>query len=120
MIIVMDDSTDPVDVGFGIVQTKEESAFAVSYTPIEQVNRRSSFSIYNSLFGNVLGLTALQRSGAVWENDPALYIRGLQTLSNNNILVLVDGLERNIRYITPEEVNRSMFCVMLQLLLFML
>lgn len=105
MIIVMDDSTDPVDVGFGIVQTKEESAFAVSYTPIEQVNRRSSFSIYNSLFGNVLGLTALQRSGAVWENDPALYIRGLQTLSNNNILVLVDGLERNIRYITPEEVE---------------
>ena len=38
MIIVMDDSTDPVDVGFGIVQTKEESIFAVSYTPIEQVN----------------------------------------------------------------------------------
>ena len=57
-------------------------------------------------------LVLLLCSGQEGENDPALYIRGLQALSNNNILVLVDGLERNIRYITPRKLNRSMFCVM--------
>lgn len=103
--IRMDFASEAVDLGFGIQQTVAESTSAISRSTKEQVNKRSSFSISNSLFGNALGLTSLQNSGSVWDNDPSFYIRGLQTLSNNGILVLVDGLERDIKYIVPEEVE---------------
>ena len=33
------------------------------------------------------------------------FIRGLQSLSTNNPLILVDGIERDITDVTPEEVE---------------
>jgi len=103
--VMMDFASEAVDLGFGIRQTVAESTSAVSRSTNKQINKRSSFSISNSLFGNALGLSSLQNSGPVWDNAPSFYIRGLQTLSNNGILILVDGLERDIKYIVPEEVE---------------
>ena len=94
-----------IDTGFGIEQSVAESAAAVSVTTSEGLNKRSAMSISNSLFGNVTGLTSLQNSGVIWDAEPTFYIRGLQTLSDNSILIVVDGLERDIRYIVPEEVE---------------
>ncbi|WP_321290292.1 SusC/RagA family TonB-linked outer membrane protein [uncultured Sunxiuqinia sp.] len=104
LTISMDFASQRRDLGFGFDQPLSESTGAISYTSSEDINKRSSFSTANSLFGNVLGLTALQENGAVWDAAATMYIRGLQTTSNNNILVLVDGIERDIRYIVPEEV----------------
>ncbi len=103
--IKMDFSGEAVDRGFGIEQTVSESTAAISRTSGVQVNQRSAFGIGNSLFGNALGLTALQNSGPVWDQEPTFCIRGLQTISSNGILVLVDGLERDLKYVTPEEVE---------------
>ncbi len=94
-----------VDMGFGIEQTLSESTGAISRTSAKDINQRSALSINNSLYGNALGLTALQNSGPTWDQDPTFYIRGLQTTSNNNILILVDGLERDIKYVTPNEIE---------------
>ena len=49
------------------------------------------------LYGNVTGLTTMQKTANIWEQIPSMTIRGLQTLkgSNNGILLLVDGLERD-------------------------
>lgn len=106
LIIKMGFESEPIDLGFGIPQTVEESAAAVSRTSSEELNKRSAFSIANSLFGNALGLTALQNTGPIWDSNPTMFIRGLQTLNDNNsILILVDGIERNINYIVPEEVE---------------
>ena len=105
MEIKMGYASEAVDMGFGINLTIEESTGAISRATNEQINKRSSLSMSNSLFGNTLGLTALQNSGAVWENGTSLSIRGLQTLSDNGILILVDGFERSIQNLTPEEVE---------------
>lgn len=94
-----------IDKGFGIEQSLSESTGAISLTSREDLNKRSAFSIGNALFGNALGLTTLQRSGTAWDKEPSMYIRGLQTLSNNSVLVVVDGIERNIQYVVPEEVE---------------
>ena len=52
--------------------------------------------------------------------EPTFYVRGLQSLSSSSPLVLVDGLERDMSLVTPEE---SRVCVcsekMRLLLLFM-
>lgn len=105
MSIKMDLASESVDRGFGIRQTVAESTAAISKSSSQDVNNRSAFSIANSLYGNALGLSTLQNSGPAWDQEPSFYIRGLQTLSTNGILVLVDGLERDIKYVVPEEVE---------------
>ena len=105
MTIVMGYSAQPVNIGFGIDQSVGESTASVASAFNEDFNKRSSKNIGNSLFGNVLGLTTLQGTGDYASYDPTFYVRGLQTLSSNSPLILVDGIERNISYVTPEEVE---------------
>ncbi len=108
LTVVMDYSSEKVNYGFGLQQTNAESTGAVSTVYAENIE---AFSIGNSLYGNVLGLTTMQSTGVVWEQMPSMYIRGLKTLNGNNgILLVVDGLERDnnwqaLKYITPEEVE---------------
>lgn len=111
LTVVMDYSSEKVNYGFGLQQTNAESTGAVSTVYTENIDKSSAFSIGNSLYGNVLGLTTMQSTGVVWEQMPSMYIRGLKTLNGNNgILLVVDGLERDnnwqaLKYITPEEVE---------------
>nr|WP_044654613.1 SusC/RagA family TonB-linked outer membrane protein [Bacteroides acidifaciens] len=111
LTVVMDYSSEKVNYGFGLQQTNAESTGAVSTVYAENIDKSSAFSIGNSLYGNVLGLTTIQSTGVVWEQMPSMYIRGLKTLNDNNgILLVVDGLERDnnwqaLKYITPEEVE---------------
>ena len=111
MTIVMGFSAEKVNYGFGLAQTNAESTGAVSTVYADQIDNRSAMNIGNSLYGNVTGLTTLQKTGNVWEQIPSMYIRGQQTLNGNNgILLVVDGLERDnawkaLNYITPEEVE---------------
>ena len=111
LTVVMDYSSEKVNYGFGLQQTNAESTGVVSTVYAENIDKSSAFSIGNSLYGNVLGLTTMQSTGVVWEQMPSMYIRGLKTLNGNNgILLVVDGLERDnnwqaLKYITPEEVE---------------
>lgn len=111
MTIVMDFSAEKVNYGFGLNQTQAQSTGAVSTVYADQIDTRSALNIGNSLYGNVLGLTTMQKTGNVWEQIPSMYIRGQKTLNGNNgILLVIDGLERDnnwnaLNYITPEEVE---------------
>lgn len=109
--IVMDYSTEHVNYGFGLNQTNAESTGAVSTVYAEQIDNRSAINVGNSLYGNVLGLTTMQKTGTIWDQISSMYIRGQKTLNGNNgILLVIDGLERDnnwnaLNYITPEEVE---------------
>ena len=111
MRIVMDYSTEKANYGFGPTQTFGQSTGAISTVSSEQLEKRSSQTIGNSLYGNVVGLTTMQNTGSAWDQLPAMYIRGLKTLNGNNgILVVVDGLERDnayqvLNYLTPQEIE---------------
>ncbi|MCD7937930.1 MAG: SusC/RagA family TonB-linked outer membrane protein [Tannerellaceae bacterium] len=105
LVIQMEYSSQPVDMGFGIQQTLAESTGSISRTTFDEIDKRSSLSLSTSLYGNALGLTAMQNPGMVWENSAGWAIRGFQTLNNNDVLVLVDGLERRIQELTVEEIE---------------
>ena len=92
-----------VQAGYLKEQSFEESTMSQSTVYNSDFDKRSSKNIANSLFGQGLGLTVLQTGGRYANCDPNMFIRGLQTLSKNNPLILVDGIERNISDITPEE-----------------
>lgn len=111
MTIVMDFASEKVNYGFNLNQTNAESTGAVSTVYADRIDNSSAFNIGNSLYGNVVGLTTMQKTGTVWDQIPSMYIRGQKTLNGNNgILLVVDGLERDnnwqaLNYITPEEVE---------------
>lgn len=82
----------------------KETTGSISRVYNQDFNKRSAKNIGNSLYGYGLGLISLQNSGTYAVQNPTLYVRGLQSLSTNTPLILVDGIERDINNITPEEV----------------
>lgn len=98
-------SDEAVQIGYHKVQRLEESTSSVSTVYNEEFNKRSAKNIANSLFGYGTGLAALQGSGRYADAEPTFFVRGLQSLSTNNPLILVDGIERDITDVTPEEVE---------------
>lgn len=94
-----------IDVGANKTVSRKESTASVSTVYNEEFNKRGSKNIGNSLFGQGLGLTALQNAGNYAAYNPTFYIRGLQSLSSSSPLILVDGLERDIDLVSPEEVE---------------
>ena len=98
--------SQPIDVGAYKVLDSEESTAAVSVITSDKTDRRSAKNIGNSIIGEGNGLISLQNGGRYAAQNPAFYVRGLQTLNGNNApLILVDGIERDITYVTPEEVE---------------
>ena len=94
----------------GVAQTDkelapEESTAAVSVIKADKTDRRSAKNIGNSILGEGNGLISLQNGGRYAAQNPTFYVRGLQTSSNNSPLILVDGIERDITSISPEEVE---------------
>lgn len=107
MTIVMGLSSRAVNIGYEETQSLMESTSSVSITYGDELNKRSARDIGSSLYGNVLGLTALQGAGNYADYTNTFYVRGLQTLtrSGNSPLILVDGIERGLTYVTPDEVE---------------
>ena len=106
MTIVMGYAAQTIDVGANRTFNRHESTAAVSTTYNEEFNKRSSRNISNSLYGYGLGLTTLQNAVSTGlMADPTFYVRGLQSLSSSTPLVLVDGLERDMSLVSPEEVE---------------
>lgn len=85
--------------------TRAQSTASVSVITNKSTDKRSSKNIGNSIIGQGNGLISLQNSGTYFNADPTFYVRGLQSLSNSTPLILVDGVERDITLVSPEEVD---------------
>lgn len=94
-----------IDVGANVKFSREQSTAAVSIITNNSLDKRSAKNIGNSIIGQGLGLISLQNSGNYAAQNPTFYVRGLQSLSGSSPLILVDGIERDIDNITPEEVD---------------
>lgn len=94
-----------IDVGADVNFTREQSTAAVSVITSATTDRRSARNIGNSIIGQGLGLESMQNAGNYAAANPTFYVRGLQSLSGSSPLILVDGIERDINNITPEEVE---------------
>ena len=103
--VVLNYAGQSVDVGAGRVFTRAESTAAVSTIYNEDFDKRSAKNMSNSLLGQGMGMMVLQNSGNYADVEPTFYIRGLQSLSSSNPLILVDGLERDMSLLSPEEVE---------------
>ncbi|MCL3779346.1 SusC/RagA family TonB-linked outer membrane protein [Prolixibacteraceae bacterium JC049] len=93
-----------VVVGFG-TQRKVSLIGAISSLKISEL-KTSGRSLNNALAGKLAGIISIQRSGEPGYDDASFWIRGISTFGENKTpLILVDGIERSITDINPEELE---------------
>ena len=79
------------------------SAFVIQN---KDIDHRSAKNIGYSIVGQGAGLISQENAGIYGSTNASLSVRGLQSLSSSAALVLVDGIERSINDISPEEVEQ--------------
>ena len=96
-----------VDLGIGISQSQKLSTVAAQTISGEELKKTAAISLKDALYGRLLGLTALKKGKFAGENGYGadMNIRGNQTTSENGLLILVDGIERDIDYLTVDEIE---------------
>jgi len=92
-------------VGYGF-QKKASVVGAIATIQPDRLGLTPSRSLSNNLAGQISGVIAVQRSGNPWYNNSDFWIRGVSTFLNaQGPMVLIDGVERSLHDIDPEEVE---------------
>ncbi|MCK9413103.1 MAG: SusC/RagA family TonB-linked outer membrane protein [Prolixibacteraceae bacterium] len=83
-----------------------ESPSSVSTVQGKVIDKNSSYSTGNSLYGLLPGLIVRQQSGEPGSEDADFRIRGNGTFGNSNYpLILVDGFEHDLNSIAVEDIE---------------
>ncbi len=85
-------------------QKKVTVTGAVVSIQTKEIKQSPAANLAVSLAGRLPGLTAIQRSGEPGRDATQLFIRGQGTTNGQAPLVLVDGVERELTYVDPNEV----------------
>lgn len=93
-----------VVVGYG-VQKRVNMTGSVSSIPSREIERRSVPSIEEALQGQVPGLNVVRTSGQPGNQAINLQIRGINTLSNNPVLTIIDGVPSSLDRINPKDIE---------------
>lgn len=92
-----------VAIGYG-TQKKGSVTAAISEIKSEELVKSQAPDVTNSLAGRVAGIISIQRSAEPGDDGAELLIRGRATLNDNGPLTMVDGIERGINQIDPNEI----------------
>lgn len=105
--VLPDKDSINADLGFGIEQKLLNTSAAVSIITQKELKQTAAINLSEALYGRLLGLTVLKNGGFSGDDNygPSLNVRGLQTTSENNLLILVDGVKRPIDRLTVDEVE---------------
>lgn len=97
---------DAVVVGYG-VQKKESVVGAISTVSSDQLSNTGSQNLTSALSGKVSGLLMTTPTGAPGLDETTMMLRGVSSFSegNNGPLVMVDGVEREMSDLNPDEVQ---------------
>ncbi len=107
-VILMEETVtvdEVVVVGYG---TQKKATVVGSLTTIstEDLKQSPTTNLSNALAGRLSGMIVTQYSGGEPGVDQStLLVRGASTLGNKNPIVIVDGIERNFQYLSPDEVE---------------
>ncbi|WP_158828595.1 SusC/RagA family TonB-linked outer membrane protein [Mucilaginibacter lacusdianchii] len=92
-------------VGFGT--QRKVSLIGAQSTVSPRELKQPVASITQSLAGRIAGVVGVQRSGEPGRSTADIWIRGIATFGGNSSspLILVDGVERSINNIDPEDIE---------------
>lgn len=93
-----------VVVAYG-TQKKETVTGAIASIRTKEIKQSPAANLAVTLAGRLPGLTSIQRSGQPGRDITQLFIRGQGTVNAQSPIILVDGIERDLTYIDPNEVE---------------
>lgn len=93
-----------VVVGYG-TQKKVSVVGSISNIAPKTIKQTATTSLPNALSGRMPGIITRQTSGEPGFDAASIYIRGIATWGEKAPLVLVDGIERSINSVNPDEVE---------------
>lgn len=93
-----------VVVGYGR-QKKATVTGAISSIQTKEIKQSPAANLAVTLAGRLPGLTTIQTSGEPGRDATNLFIRGQGTVNSQSPIVLVDGVERDLTYIDPNEIE---------------
>lgn len=91
-------------VAYG-TQKKATMTGAIASVKAEELTRTSVGSVSNVLGGAMTGLTTVQYSGEPGSDAAEIFIRGKATFNDASPLIQVDGVERSMNDIDPNEIE---------------
>ena len=91
-------------VAYG-VQKKVTMTGAISSVKSEDLVRTSVGSVNNVLGGQLSGVTTVQYSGEPGSDAAEIFVRGKATFGDSSPLIQVDGVERSMSDIDPNEIE---------------
>lgn len=95
---------DVVVVGYG-VQKKVSVTGALSQVAPESLESRPAVTLSTVLGGTMPGIISRQSTGEPGNDYATIYIRGMATWQDRTPLIMVDGVERDINLINPQEIE---------------
>lgn len=106
-IVLEDDSQmlGEVEVVAYGVQKKVSVTGAISSVKGEELTKTPTGSISNMLSGQMAGLTTVQYSGEPGSDAANIFVRGQATWNQSAPLIQVDGVERSMNDIDPNEIE---------------
>lgn len=95
-----------IPLGYDSKVRKEEMAVSASHLKLKKLNHISANNPANGLFGQIRGLRLYQNAAELPNNrNPGMDIRGVHTMQDNSLLVLVDGVERPLNTVVWEQIE---------------
>lgn len=93
-----------VVIGYG-TQKKVNVTGSVAVVDSEVLENRASTSTVAALQGTAPGVTISRSSGAPGAEGYSIQIRGLASVNNSSVLVLIDGIQGSLSAIQPEDIE---------------
>ena len=103
--LLLKQTEEPFFLGQDRVMKKNEVTSAINKVSGEELEKTNSINPANSLYGLLPGLTVLQNGGSADSRAPQMLIRGLNTVNNNDILVLIDGVQGDISNLNVQSIE---------------
>ncbi|PWE01378.1 SusC/RagA family TonB-linked outer membrane protein [Marinilabilia rubra] len=99
------DKNETLGLPMGMEVSRRNNTGAISKVDVEKLKHYPDPLLSNTMQGLGLGLTVVMNAGGMNNNPAALYLRGLPRMSGNEVLTIVDGIERPINDLIPEEIE---------------
>ena len=102
---VYDTEDDIIHLPLGFTTTQRAMTGAVSRVKGEDLETYPDLNISNALQGRILGLQARKTVNGLGNNAAALFVRGLPRGGGDDIITIVDGIERPIQNLSAQEIE---------------
>ena len=95
---------DVVVIGYG-VQKRQFIVGSVSQVSNKELLKAPMTNVSNMMTGKLPGVTSIQRSGQPGKDETTIFVRGASTFKDSSPLCIVDGVERMINTVNPNDIE---------------